>query len=187
MIRGEARIGKTRLVDELQAIAAASGMMFHAGLFSISGPARMAPPAPWSQVVGLGRDPTPEAVEDAIEAVRQSTQMEPDDALYLCDLLEVPQLEATLTLYQAMDAMARTHGKERVVTALVEASAKRLPLLVTIEDVHWADEETLSLLAAITCATAESRTVLVMTTRPEGDPLDARWRAMTGRGNGDNN
>jgi class 3 adenylate cyclase/tetratricopeptide (TPR) repeat protein len=184
LIRGEAGIGKTRLVDELQAIAAASGMTSHAGFVLDFGTARGhgAVRTVVAGLLGLGRDPTPEAVEDAIEAVRQSTQMEPDDALYLRDLLEVPQLEATLTLYQAMDAMARTHGKERVVTALVEASAKRLPLLVTIEDVHWADEETLSLLAAITCATAESRAVLVMTTRPEGDPLDARWRAMTGRG-----
>ncbi|MGA2794738.1 MAG: tetratricopeptide repeat protein, partial [Roseiarcus sp.] len=38
--------------------------------------------------------------------------------------------------------------------------------------------ETLSLLAAVTRATAASRTVLVITTRPEGDPLDAHWRGM---------
>src|SRR5580704_19233276 len=100
--------------------------------------------------------------------------------LYLRDLLEAPQLDSTRTLYQAMDGMARTQGKERVVSALVAASANLLPLLATIEDVHWADEETLSLLAAITRATAESRTVLAMTTRPEGDPLDASWRAMIG-------
>jgi hypothetical protein len=129
----------------------------------------------------LGRDPTPDAVEDAIEAARLNAQMEPDDALYLRDLLEAPQLDSTRTLYQAMDGMARTQGKERVVSALVAASANLLPLLATIEDVHWADEETLSLLAAITRATAESRTVLAMTTRPEGDPLDASWRAMIGR------
>ena len=47
---------------------------------------------------------------------------------------------------------------------------------------HWADPETLSLLAAITRATAMSRTVLVMTTRLQGDPLDAHWRSMAGGG-----
>src|SRR5258708_29232318 len=84
--------------------------------------------------------------------------------------------------YEAIDAVARTHGKERVVAALAKASADSRPLLVTVEDVHWADPETLSLLAAITRATAMSRTVLVMTTRIEGDPLDARWRSLAGGG-----
>jgi class 3 adenylate cyclase/tetratricopeptide (TPR) repeat protein len=180
LIRGEAGIGKTRLVDELQSIAASSGMTSHAGLVLDFGTARGhgAVRTVVAGLLGLGRDPTPDVVEDAIATAMRSARLAPDDALYLRDLLEVPQLEATRALYQAMDGMARTHGKERVVTALVDASANRVPLLVTIEDVHWADEETLSLLAAITRATAESRTALVMTTRPEGDPLDARWRAM---------
>jgi predicted ATPase len=81
-----------------------------------------------------------------------------------------------------MDTAARAHGKERVVAALAKASADDRPLLVTIEDVHWADPETLSLLAAITRATAKSRTMLVMTTRIEGDPLDAHWRSIAGGG-----
>ena len=79
-----------------------------------------------------------------------------------------------------MDAAARTEGKERVVAELVKASADRQPLLVAVEDIHWADAETLSLLAAITRATAASRSVLAMTTRLEGDPLDAHWRGMAG-------
>src|SRR6202171_2379245 len=94
----------------------------------------------------------------------------------------MPHPEATLKLYEAMDAAARTHGKERVVSTLVQHWADIRPLLVTIEDVHWADRETLSLLAAITRATAMSRTVLVMTTRLEGDPLDAQWRSLAGGG-----
>jgi class 3 adenylate cyclase/tetratricopeptide (TPR) repeat protein len=184
LIRGEAGIGKTRLVDELQSIAAASGMTSHAGLVLDFGTARGhgAVRTVIAGLLGLGRDPMPDVVEDAVEAARLTAQLEPDDALYLRDLLEVPQLEATRALYQAMDGTARTFGKQRVAAALVEASARLLPLLVTIEDIHWADEETLSLLAAITRATAETRIVLVMTTRPESDPLDARWRAETGRG-----
>ena len=79
-----------------------------------------------------------------------------------------------------MDAATRTQGKERVVSELVRASADRQPLLVEVEDIHWADAETLSLLAAITRATASSRSVLAMTTRLEGDPLDAHWRALAG-------
>ena len=108
-----------------------------------------------------------------------------DDALYLRDLLEMPQPETTRKQYEAMDAAARAHGKERVVAALTKASADKRPLLVAIEDVHWADPETLSLLAAITRATATSRTVLVMTSRIDGDPLDPHWRSAASGGNSD--
>jgi len=102
--------------------------------------------------------------------------LQPDDALYLRDLLEVPQPEATLGFYEAMDAAARTQGKERVVAELVKAYADRQPILVTVEDIHWADPETLSVLAGVGRATAASRSVLAVTTRLEGDPLDAHWR-----------
>ena len=103
------RIGKTRLVDELQSIAAASGMTSHAGFVLDFGTARGhgAIRTVVAGLLGLARDATPDAVEDAIEAARQSAQLETDDTLYLRDLLEVPQLEATRALYQAMDGMAR--------------------------------------------------------------------------------
>ena len=98
-------------------------------------------------------------------------RLQPDNALYLRDLLEVPQPEATRGTYEAMDAETRTQGKERVVAELIKASADRQPLLISVEDIHWADAETLSFLAAITRAAGASRSVLAMTTRLEGDPL----------------
>src|ERR1700682_421200 len=180
LIRGEAGIGKTRLMDELQSIAVASGMSCTAGFVLDFGTERGhgAVRTVVAGLLGLGSEATSDAAERAIDTIVREGRLEVDDAHYLRDLLEMPQPEATRKLYEAMDAAARTHGKERVVNALVQHSADSRPLLVTIEDVHWADLETLSLLAAITRATAMSRTVLVMTTRPEGDALDAHWRSM---------
>jgi tetratricopeptide (TPR) repeat protein len=131
-------------------------------------------------LIGLGSQASSGLVEGAIDTVLKELRLQSDDALYLRDLLEVSQPEATRGFYKAMDAATRTQGKERVVSELVKASADRQPLLVAVEDIHWADAETLSLLAAITRATAMSRSVLAMTTRPEGDPLDAHWRALAG-------
>ena len=74
-------------------------------------------------------------------------------------------------------------AKERVLADLIATRAKANPLLVTVEDVvHWADDDTLALLAALSRATTQSRTALVMTTRIGGDPLDASWRATAGDG-----
>jgi class 3 adenylate cyclase/tetratricopeptide (TPR) repeat protein/ABC-type transport system involved in cytochrome c biogenesis ATPase subunit len=182
LIRGEAGIGKTRLMDELQSIAGGSGMTCTAGYVLDFGTARGhgAVRTVVAGLLGLGSGATIEAAESAIERLRQTSQMQPDDALYLRDLLEIPHSEETRTLYAAMDSAARTHGKERVVTALVRSTADQQPLLVAVEDVHWADPDTLSLLAAVTRATSLSRTVLIMTTRLEGDKLDAQWRSMAG-------
>ena len=175
-------IGKTRLIDELQSAAAASGMKSHSGFVLDFGTERGhgAVRTVVAGLIGLGSRASPDIVESAIDKALRELRLLPDDALYLRDLLEVPQPEATRGLYEAMNAATRTQGKERVVSELVKASADRQPLLVAVEDIHWADADTLSLLAAITRAAASSRSVLAMTTRLEGDPLDAHWRGLAG-------
>jgi class 3 adenylate cyclase/tetratricopeptide (TPR) repeat protein len=182
LIRGEAGIGKTRLLDELQSAAAASGMTRHSGFVLDFGTERGhgAVRTVVAGLIGLESQASSDIVAAAIDTAVRELRLLPDDALYLRDLLEVSQPEATRGLYEAMDAATRTHGRERVVSELVKASADRRPLLVAVEDLHWADAETLSLLAAIARATAASRSVLAMTTRLEGDPLDAHWRGLAG-------
>jgi class 3 adenylate cyclase/tetratricopeptide (TPR) repeat protein len=184
LIRGEAGIGKTRLMDELHAIAGGFGMARHAGLVLDFGTARGrgAVPIVVAGLLGLPPDASAETATSAIDAALGRANLRADDRLYLRDLIEAPQPDDARGLYEAMDAAARTHGKERAIAALVKAAADRQPLLITIEDIHWADAQTLNLLAAITQAAAASRTVLVMTARPEGDPLDAHWRAKAGAG-----
>jgi class 3 adenylate cyclase/tetratricopeptide (TPR) repeat protein len=182
LLRGEAGIGKTRLMDELQSAAAALGMATHAGLVLDFGTERGhgAVRTVVAGLVGLAPEAPSEAVESAIAAALRDLPMKADDALYLRDLLEVSQPEASRAVYQAMDATARTQRKERAVEDLIKARANGQPILIRVEDIHWADAETFSLLAAISRATSESRSVLAMTTRVEGDPLDAHWRAMAG-------
>jgi class 3 adenylate cyclase/tetratricopeptide (TPR) repeat protein len=184
LIRGEAGIGKTRLVDELQSIATESGMTCTSGFVLDFGTARGhgAVRTVVAGLLGLAPGATTDAVEATIAAYLQRSQLPADDVLYLRDLLEIPHTEATRKLYEAMDTAARTHGKERVVTTLVKSAADQQPLLIRVEDVHWTDPETLSLLAAVSRATALSRTVLIMTTRLESDKLDAQWRGMAGGG-----
>jgi class 3 adenylate cyclase/tetratricopeptide (TPR) repeat protein len=181
LIRGDAGIGKTRLLDEVRSIAVASGMSSTAGFVLDFGTTRAhgAVRTIISGLLGLA-SADPDDAEHAIDIATRDGRLQADDALYLRDLLELPQPEASRNLYEAMDAGARTYGKERVVGVLVKAAADDRPLLVTIEDIHWADPETLSLLAAVTRATGISRAVVIMTTRVEGDPLDARWRGMAG-------
>ncbi|MGY3341434.1 class 3 adenylate cyclase/tetratricopeptide (TPR) repeat protein [Bradyrhizobium sp. USDA 4472] len=182
LIRGEAGIGKTRLLDELKSISVAIGMTCAAGFVLDFGTARGhgAVRTLVSRLLELAPGAEAVAVEAAIESVVERAQLQTDDTLYFRDLLEIPHSDAARKFYEAMDNAARNSGKERVIAALVRWVARQNPLLITIEDVHWADAETLSLLAAVSRATVLSRTVLVMTTRLDGDKLDAQWRGMTG-------
>ncbi|MGH6920414.1 MAG: adenylate/guanylate cyclase domain-containing protein, partial [Geminicoccaceae bacterium] len=79
-----------------------------------------------------------------------------------------------------MDNRGRNRGKSKTVVGLVERTAQRRPLMLVVEDVHWADLLTLQHLARLTEAVTDSAALLVMTSRLEGDPLDQAWRSETG-------
>jgi class 3 adenylate cyclase/tetratricopeptide (TPR) repeat protein len=66
----------------------------------------------------------------------------------------------------------RDPGKLREITltayiALLEALARRAPLIVIFEDSHWADATSLELLGRMVAWAARSRVLLVITFRPE--------------------
>ena len=176
VVRGEPGIGKTRFVEEVQSVASDLGFSRHMGWVLDFGTERGhgAIRTITASLLGLTRDASLGDIDGAIVAAAAAN----DDAPYLRDLLEVPQREDDRSFYEALDAAARTRGKERVIAGLIEAGARRQPLLVTVEDMHWADAATLSLLGAVARATTGGRAALIMTTRIEGDPLDAGWRAM---------
>jgi class 3 adenylate cyclase/tetratricopeptide (TPR) repeat protein len=177
-VRGEPGIGKTRFLEEMQSVADGFGFERHSGWVLDFGTERGhgAVRTIVGSLLGLARDAPPGDVEAAI-GTRSG-----DDRLYLRDLLEVPQREEDRPLYEVIDRAARGRAKERVVADLIEEQARKRPLLLTVEDIHWADPDTLSLLQAFARATRASRTALIMTTRIGADPLDAAWRASAGEG-----
>jgi len=88
----------------------------------------------------------------------------------------MPQPVELRALYDAMDNSTRNSGKRATVAELVTRASGRPPLLLVVEDLHWADRPTLDHLAGLTEAVADCPALLVMTSRIEGDPLDDAWR-----------
>ena len=59
---------------------------------------------------------------------------------------------------------------------LIHILSHRRPLLLTIEDIHWADAPTLAHLAHLVATVNEYPVLLIMTSRLAGEPMAAGWR-----------
>ena len=181
-VRGEAGIGKTRLIEEFQRLAEEAGFETHAGLILDFG-------------VGKGQDAIRALVRSlldvpfgsgkdvrkrAAERVVADALVEPRQRAFLNDLLDLDQPEELSYLYESMENAARNRGKQETVAALVRQRSQGLPLLLRVENVHWADAIVLDHLSRLAATVAELPVLLVMTSRIEGDQLDQGWRSTTG-------
>ena len=115
----------------------------------------------------------------AAERVVADALIEPRQHAFLNDLLDLDQPEELSYLYESMENAARNRGKQETVAALVRQRSQGLPLLLRVENVHWADAIVLDHLSRLAATVAELPVLLVMTSRIEGDQLDQGWRSTT--------
>jgi class 3 adenylate cyclase/tetratricopeptide (TPR) repeat protein len=180
-VRGEPGIGKTRLIEEFTKIAEVKGTLGLRGLVLPFG-------------VGKGQDAIHDLVrglleippgseknerQRAAETAISDGRLEPEQAVFLNDLLDLPQPTELRIVYDAMDNSLRNAGKQRVVSTLVTAVSNTRSTLVIVEDVHWAGALVLAHLSTLAKTVAECPALLVMTSRIEGDQLDQSWRSTT--------
>jgi tetratricopeptide (TPR) repeat protein len=178
-VRGEAGIGKTRLIEETQRAATEAGFACHAALVLDfgAGDGRDAIRALVRSLLGVEVTSDAAAARTAAAASRSSDVVASDDAVFLNDLLNLPQPPELRPIYEAMDTGARSRGRERVVARILDRKSRQRPRLLVVEDLHWADQPVLMQFAKLTTTVAQHPALLIMTSRIEGDPLDETWRA----------
>ena len=179
-LRGEAGIGKSRLMAEFRNMAAGKGFVCRATrvLDFGAGMGRDAIRTLVGEMLGTSEgDAEPARVAAAENAVHLGL-VPTDNVVHLNDLLGIEQPIALRSIYDAMDDDARTSGRRETVSEIAKGLAGREALVLFIEDVHWADPPVLMYLAGLCSALVEYPALLVMTTRIEGDPLDQNWRAQ---------
>lgn len=182
VLRGEAGIGKTRLLEELARIATGQGFRAHRGLVLDfgGGEGRDAIRAVLQSLLGIpvGSDRSTRLA--VVNAIIAEGNLAPERRVFLNDLLDLPQSPEERSVYDAMTNATRNEGKRAVVALLLQWFAAQQPLVVIIEDIHWADPLILAHLGTMAAAFADCRGVLVTTSRVDGYPLGQAWRSSTG-------
>lgn len=170
-LRGEAGIGKSRLLEQAMAAArrrncrclAAAVMSFGAGSQS---QLRLTV----TQAL-LGQDGSD------IDAFVARTGFGERDETFLHDLLGLGLPARLARVLDTFDMAGRRVARGQTLSRIAGLAAQEKPLLIAIEDLHWIDEDGLDVLAAL-CKAAETCPItLLVTGRPDGDPLDAGFRA----------
>ena len=140
-IRGEAGIGKSRLIEEVQRTAEESGFACHSALVLDfgSGAGRDAIRALTRSLLGLDLTANSEAARAAAVAALSTGLVAGDDLVFLNDMLDLTQPPELRPIYEAMDSGARSRGRQQVLTRIVEPKSRQRPRLLVVEDLHWAD------------------------------------------------
>ncbi len=165
---GSPGIGKSRLVREVSAMAATRGVEVFTG-FCESHTSQV----PFHAVARLLRAITgikgldPETARARTRA--RFRDAEPEDLVLFDDLLGVADPEVKLP---KIDPDAR----RRRLTALVNAAslARKAPALYVIEDAHWIDEVSESMIAAFLTVIPQTPSLVLVSYRPEYEGALAR-------------
>jgi class 3 adenylate cyclase/tetratricopeptide (TPR) repeat protein len=180
-LRGEAGIGKSRLATELGDRIAADGFaVLRAGFLDFGGgELRDGIRTLAARLAGIDPGADEGARAAAADRITAAPGFPQDHAQHVFALLAAPLPERLAARLAAMDDAARRSGARAALAALVGQAVRR-PMLLVVEDLHWADPAALDLLAGAANALNAAPGLLVLTARAEADPLDHAWRARLG-------
>ncbi|MGH8242498.1 MAG: BTAD domain-containing putative transcriptional regulator [Steroidobacteraceae bacterium] len=179
VIRGDAGIGKTRLVEALAEAARAQGASCHRVQVLDFGQVKARRPLAvlFTSLLGLGLEASPEERGRAVAEAIATGKLHADSILHASGLAGAPLSADQASVERNVDAQALEHGRIEAVRRLIESACATAPLLLVIEDLHYAGGEEAARLGELAASVATQPALLVMSTRPDEDPIDAAWRA----------
>ncbi|PJE19234.1 MAG: cyclase [Mycobacterium sp.] len=158
---GPAGIGKSRIVREAAAYAASQGV----AVFTTHCESHTSD-LPFHAVSGLLRAALEvDRLDDATARAQVRSRIDsadPEDLLLLDDLLGIADTDTALPSIEA-------DARRRRLTALVNAAslARRTPTLYVVEDAHWIDEVSESMLVDFLAVIPQTPSMVLITYRPE--------------------
>ena len=172
LLSGEAGIGKSRLTAALLERLAGEP---HTRLRYFCSPQRTDSAfhpiiGQMERAAGLAYDDKPQAKLDKLDAVLAQTSTSPEDAALFAEMLSLPNDGR----YPALE-LAPEQRRQRTLEALMSqlaGLARRQPVLMIFEDVHWIDPTSLEVLGRTVDRIKTLPALLIVTFRPE---FNAPW------------
>ena len=178
LVRGDPGMGKSRLVAEFLLLAREQGFACHASTILDFG-ARTGHDAIRvlaQSLLGLEPDADEGSRAEALAQLVLHGDDGADHGAFLYDLLDVPAPAPVLALLSAIDVGVQQKSTLEALAALARHEASGAPMLLLVEDIHWADAWTLQEVAALATLTTRLALMVVLTTRFAGDPSMGEWR-----------
>jgi DNA-binding CsgD family transcriptional regulator len=166
IVAGEAGVGKSRLLDEVAARAAGRSARILEGACLPTGDGG----PPFAPIVAILRSLARSVPQQLMPAL-----LGPGRADLARLVPELVERQADLRVDSGPDATAQTRLFE-LVSGAVERIARREPLVVIVEDVHWADRASRDLVDFLVRGLRDERLLLVLTLRTDGLAPDAAVR-----------
>ncbi len=170
LLSGEAGIGKSRLAAALLERLAAephtrlryfcSPQHADSALYPIIGQMERA--------AGLTRDDTPQAKLDKLDAVLALGSTSVRDAALFAEMLSLPNDGRYPTL--ELTPQQRRQKTMEALTAQLETLSRQSPVLMILEDAHWADPTSLEAFSRAVDRSQTLHLLLLATFRPEFEP-----------------
>jgi len=162
VVGGDAGVGKSRLIAEFRGPAQARGAYVLAGA-----------------CVSLGAGVIPYA--PLIDALRRLVRERGEDTFRTMSGPAYPELANLVSDFSRSGPRAEPTTEQRVfgaVLRLLDRLGEDAPVLLTIEDLHWADPSTLDLVAYLARAQTTERSLLVCTCRSGESDLTGPLRTV---------
>jgi TOMM system kinase/cyclase fusion protein len=174
LLTGEPGIGKSRLVQELtKQLQSTPQILLECRCAPEGRNSALYPVVDLlERLLGVSHERAPEQALAAIEALLSRHGIDPSEAMPL--FLRLLSVKAGVERYPPL-RVAPQRAKELTLEALLGlffAMAQQQPMLLLVEDLHWADPTTLELLTHFVKDVSSVRICLVLTARPE---FSAPW------------
>ena len=131
----------------------------------------------FASLLGVAADAGPAERGRAVVEAIESGRLPADSILHASGLVGAPLSADQASIERNIDPQALEHGRMAIVRQLIESACARAPLLLVIEDLHYAGSEEAARLGELAASVVAQPALLVLSTRPDEDPIDAAWRA----------